>query len=455
MDFYINSKFNHKKDSASIKESDINKSQKKEKEVDYKPNGCTIKNGSIFGGYDILLNKVDIQYTENGLYNFYRMQIWKEAHKELFVLFTNWGRIDRYMNGQYQNTPFSKEEDAIEEFKKIFKSKTGNDWSNKETFENKPKKYRIVQAEHALKIKRNSFKINLMTNVESKLPLNIQLFMKDISDIKMFRKAYESERLIDTASIPFERITKTAIEKAQSILAEIRKQVEEKSKLLEKLRKSNEKDNEKLKSAFFLLLTTCCNLSNEYYCLVPTFGFEYEKVPPIDDDRTLKQEENKLKYLQEFETAKSILLGAMYRRQEIHPLDYVFGSLSCKMVEVDEHSKEGKLIQHYMYNSRGMSSKRIENIFKIEREDDLKKFDTSLQLGNRKLLWHGTDKSNLLSILKNGMIVNAPFAKKTGRSYGDGVYFADILDKSLGYSSGDYLLLCDVELGSCKVRIMY
>ena len=49
------------------------------------------------------------------------------------------------------------------------------------------------------------------------------------------------------------------------------------------------------------------------------------------------------------------------------------------------------------------------------------------------------------------MLVDAPFANKTGRSYGNGIYFADILDKSLGYSNGDYVLLCDVELGACKV----
>ena len=460
MDFCISSKFDHKKDSAlmmNIKELEVNRAAKKGKQETPIPKGCTIKNGSIVKDFDILLNKVDVQYSQNGLYNFYRLQIWKDAHKELFVLFTNWGRIDRYMNGQYQNTPFSKEEEAIEEFKKIFKSKTGNEWSNKESFEEKPKKYRIVQAEHASTIKRPSFEINLMTKVESKLPPNFQLFMKDISETNMFKLAYKNERLVDTSSIPFERITKEAIEKAQGILAEIRKQIEKISKLqlnFNQLKSNNDKDTEKYNRLFFELFTSCCKLSNEYYSLVPTFGFEFEKVPPIDNDHILEQEENKMKYLQEFETAKSFLLGAMYRKDEIHPLDYVFGSLSCKIVELNEHSKEGKWIQKYMYNSKGMSSRKIENIFKVEREEDSNKLKTSSQQGNRKLLWHGTNTSNIISILKNGMLLDAPFANKTGRSYGDGIYFADILDKSLGYSNGDYLLLCDVELGSCKVSLI-
>ena len=59
----------------------------------------------------------------------------------------------------------------------------------------------------------------------------------------------------------------------------------------------------------------------------------------------------------------------------------------------------------------------------------------------------------MISILRSGLVVEAPFSVKTGRSYGDGVYFADVLDKSLHYSGGTFMLLCDVELGNCKVWI--
>ena len=46
----------------------------------------------------------------------------------MIVLFTRWGRIGDI--GQFQKTPFGTKEDAIAEFKKIFKSKSGNDWAN-------------------------------------------------------------------------------------------------------------------------------------------------------------------------------------------------------------------------------------------------------------------------------------------------------------------------------------
>ena len=48
-------------------------------------------------------------------------------------MFTNWGRIGDD-NGQYQNTPFGKEEQAILEFEKIFKAKSGNEWKTLVTF---------------------------------------------------------------------------------------------------------------------------------------------------------------------------------------------------------------------------------------------------------------------------------------------------------------------------------
>jgi predicted DNA-binding WGR domain protein len=50
----------------------------------------------------------------------------------MYVLFTRWGRIgDR---GQWQHTPFPNAEDAVKEFCKIFKQKTGNDWNNLDKF---------------------------------------------------------------------------------------------------------------------------------------------------------------------------------------------------------------------------------------------------------------------------------------------------------------------------------
>lgn len=79
--------------------------------------------------YDVVLTKVDVQGNSGwGLFNFYIMQVVKHKAKDLWILFNRWGVIGD--TGQFQRTPFGKREDAVKEFCKIFKAKTGNDWKN-------------------------------------------------------------------------------------------------------------------------------------------------------------------------------------------------------------------------------------------------------------------------------------------------------------------------------------
>ena len=96
-------------------------------------------------------------------------------------------------------------------------------------------------------------------------------------------------------------------------------------------------------------------------------------------------------------------------------------------------------------------AKRVEGIFRVQRHEEMKRFSQDTQPSNRRLLWHGTKLENMMIILSKGLILNAPYAKITGRSFGDGIYFADIFDKISIYTSTQYMLLCDVNLGKCHV----
>lgn len=52
-------------------------------------------------------------------------------------------------------------------------------------------------------------------------------------------------------------------------------------------------------------------------------------------------------------------------------------------------------------------------------------------------LWHGSSSSNLLSILKGGLIIPpASSSHCTGRMFGNGVYASNISTKALGYAAG-------------------
>ena len=79
------------------------------------------------------------------------------------------------------------------------------------------------------------------------------------------------------------------------------------------------------------------------------------------------------------------------------------------------------------------------------------------KVGNVNEYWHGTNASNVLSILKVGLVIppsSSPHC--TGRMWGDGLYFAPSSTKSLNYATGFwgqkgtnriFMFLADVAMG--------
>ena len=55
---------------------------------------------------------------------FYKMQVIHDQGRDVFILWNRWGRIGE--DGASQRTPFNSFDESTAEFKKIFKSKTGN-----------------------------------------------------------------------------------------------------------------------------------------------------------------------------------------------------------------------------------------------------------------------------------------------------------------------------------------
>ncbi|EDO29976.1 predicted protein [Nematostella vectensis] len=175
--------------------------------------------------YDILMTKVDVKYGYFGLNNFYKMQVIFEKGKNLWVLLTRWGRIgDR---GQHQLTPFSDAKAATDEFKKIFRSKTGNLWDEKGSFVKHPKKYSLVLPErnpqfHHRKPKDILKPFDLEACPPSKLPKPLQTLMKAITDQEWLRKSVSHHSLqVDPEFMPFGRLSLETINRARGVLEKI------------------------------------------------------------------------------------------------------------------------------------------------------------------------------------------------------------------------------------------
>ena len=104
---------------------------------------CVVVKDELETGFyfDACMKKVDIKKYYYGLDNFYVMQIFKDEVKNLYILWTRWGRSGSY--GQYQRTPFGTLESAKEEFDRVFKQKTGWKWKDLENYSKLPKKYEL------------------------------------------------------------------------------------------------------------------------------------------------------------------------------------------------------------------------------------------------------------------------------------------------------------------------
>jgi predicted DNA-binding WGR domain protein len=97
--------------------------------------------------WDVYLTKVDLKNGIYGDYVFYKMQLLYDTNRDLYVVFTRWGRIGE--TGMNQRTPFTKLEDAKEEYCKIFKQKTGgNNFEELDRFSRVKKKYNLTRVNY-------------------------------------------------------------------------------------------------------------------------------------------------------------------------------------------------------------------------------------------------------------------------------------------------------------------
>ena len=109
-----------------------------------------------------------------------------------------------------------------------------------------------------------------------------------------------------------------------------------------------------------------------------------------------------------------------------------------------------------MHTSNNLSVKTVYTVKITNMAAAFEKFGA--KLSDIRELWHGTKASNLLSILKGGLIIpSSSSGHVTGRMYGDGIYASSISTKALNYatnfwgSGGDssrtFMFLLDMAMG--------
>ena len=366
--------------------------------------------------YDVRLTITDVDYGLIGLYNFYRMQMIKHKSKDnLYLLLTRWGRIGEG-DGQHQLTPYSSLEECRKEFCKIFREKTGNTWENTNQFEQKPKKYTLIQLSERQMQKHTDVPIDFKLLQDDEQHPSSKLQSPSYKNLfELFLKpqairSYLGKIQLDIEWMPVSELKPETLHRARELLAELRTTIEEKEKLKLTIQqsiflenKSEQTEQQPIdpiqKDQLKRLLDSICKLTNEYYSLIPLQGYGYEKLPMIDTVQAVKTQEQKLDDIFELELSYKILLAAQANLNRMSPIDYLYRSINCQFEAMNENDLDFQLILRYIWTSAPQI--QVEQIFKMARSNDDERL-LQRNLANHHLLWHGTNICNLMSILTRG-----------------------------------------------------
>ncbi|KAF4990369.1 hypothetical protein FGRMN_8504 [Fusarium graminum] len=401
--------------------------------------------------YDASLNQANSSANNN---KFYRIQLLKDPKSTTFKTWTRWGRVGEM--GQKAVLGDGTLGDAIKQFQKKFKDKSGLAWDNR-TDNPKPGKYAFVERSYnpdsddeddeedqkAVK-KEDGEEEDKAPPPECTLEKPVKELMELIFNQQYFAQAMTSLNY-DANKLPLGKLSKTTITRGFQQLKDLAALI----------------DNPNLASTKYNMpiATITEDLSNTYYSLIP-HAFGRNRPPIIRSEDLLKREIELLESLSDMKEAADIMKIDRKARDTIHPLDRQFQGLGLEeMTPLEHSSNEFSCLKDYLVESRGATHNmnyEVKDIFRIERQGEFKRFDDSQFSkisSDRRLLWHGSRVTNFGGILSQGLRIAPPEAPVSGYMFGKGIYLADMSSKSAGYccsynSGGEaLLLLCEAELG--------
>ncbi|KAF8609300.1 PARP-domain-containing protein [Ceratobasidium sp. AG-I] len=398
--------------------------------------------------WDAMLNQTDAVNNNN---KFYVIQLLHStSNNNSVMLHVRWGRVGE--NGSAQNKGPWAPAQAVNEFLKQFKAKSGADWADRKTM--KPKKGKYMWLERAYGDEDDSGPSDKgkgkddgprEKTPEPTIGSELLDFVSLIFSATLMQAAL-SEMNYDANKLPLGKLAKSTILNGFTAL----------KGLAEVL---NDPDGDKAKELGGKR-QACIDLTNAYYSVIPhSFGRRHPTI--IDRPEILKKELELVDALGDMEIAQKIMSDNRPKDADgkaINPLDANLRSLDLKFIDpVQRGSKEWKAVDQYMTGSHGAThhfKSNLRNLFRVERHGEPEAWVNAgwdkLADGERMLLWHGSRSTNFAGILKQGLRIAPPEAPVTGYMFGKGVYFADSFSKSANYCHARgskniaILLLCEV-----------
>ncbi|SLM34132.1 poly-ribose polymerase [Lasallia pustulata] len=377
--------------------------------------------------YDAALNQTNVGNNNN---KFYRIQVLGTS--KTYKTWTRWGRVGEH--GQSAILGDDSLDDAIRQFEKKFKDKTGHNWANrldgpkknKYTFlernyeEDSSEDEKDLPGAGSRRGSKKSLGSENKVVVESTLPKPVQRLMQLI-----FNQAYFDTTMMemsyDANKLPLGKLSKRTLKTGFERLKEL-------AELLANPALADEQHNMPFADAVM-------ELTNSYYSVIP-HSFGRNRPPMIGSDERLKKEVDLLESLSDMEIANEIMKDASVTDEKgnvTHPLDRQYAGLGMQeMTPLDNTSNEFKQLRDYLIQSHG--------------------YTHHLQLKART-------QPPPYRLTLTRLRIAPPEAPVSGYAFGKGIYMADISTKSANYcfahSSGNIglLLLCEAELGKPMLEL--
>ncbi|KAJ8113554.1 hypothetical protein OPT61_g4334 [Boeremia exigua] len=391
--------------------------------------------------WDASLNQTNATANNN---KFYKVQLLQKPNGAGFQTWTRWGRVGE--RGQSAMLGSGSLSDAIKNFEKKFKDKSGLKWEDRAE-DPKNGKYAYVEKNYNPDSDEEEDDDEGATNgvakddsdrpaVESKLTKPVQNLIELI-----FNQKYQQDALndmnYDTTKMPLGKLSKGTISRGFQALKDL-------AAIIDNPTTSDDIEQ----------------LSNRYYSLIP-HAFGRNRPIVINNNTLLKREIDLLESLSDMKEATDMLKASLKNDSHLNELDRQFQTLGMDEMEaLSPKSSEFSELSDYLQNSKGATHNvqyAVQDIFRIQRKGEFERFEKSPYAklsGNRRLLWHGSRVTNFAGILGQGLRIAPPEAPATGYMFGKGIYLADMSSKSANYcnhyqSGGTaLLLLCEAELGN-------
>lgn len=335
---------------------------------------------------------------------------------DINILWTRWGSYGD--EGQHQKTPYLNLDEAIVEFKSIFKSKTGNAWENRSTsFSQKRDRYGILKiSQHPRDVILKNFSF-LNSSIPAQLPYEVVNVMKLICNYTYLSRVYSGFNV----DMPLGQVSQKTIESARQVLADVQNM-----QIKLKEAKAQYSNKSKLLEArgmyiyiylYKLLFKSWLNLllyHTDWEFKIAQKCLEYARLLPRRDsgnkpvrsllNNNLKEELSMIEDLSYVGFAANVILAAKHHIDSTNPLQYAYQALNCSLRKIESDAAEHQLIKKYI-QSTSNGNYDLVHLLGVNRADEENRFRPFEKEENRMLLWHGSRIGNFMGILKQGLRV--------------------------------------------------